>query len=159
MYPDSKVHGANMGLTWILSAPCGPHKRCYQVAIYAISVHWMHRRIEDSFCSHSDTYTYALVRKPITVYIQRYISNLQTTLFFHLNIAFYYPRPVLAFGYFHCLCLSVCPCVCVSITCFVRAITRHPFTLGSPNLDQRCKIPWLRSLLFFFFFFSFFWWW
>ena len=23
--PDSKVHGANMGLTWFLSAPDGPH--------------------------------------------------------------------------------------------------------------------------------------
>ena len=27
-------------------------------------------------------------------------------------------------------------------------ITHHPFKLGSPNLDQRCKIPWSRSLLF-----------
>ena len=24
-YPDSKVHGANMGPTWVLSAPYGPH--------------------------------------------------------------------------------------------------------------------------------------
>ena len=23
--PDSKVHGANMGSTWVLSAPGGPH--------------------------------------------------------------------------------------------------------------------------------------
>ena len=30
----------------------------------------------------------------------------------------------------------------------VRAITHHPFKLGPPNLDQRCKISWLRSLLF-----------
>ena len=30
----------------------------------------------------------------------------------------------------------------------VRAITRDPFKLGSPNLDQICKIPWLKSLLF-----------
>ena len=30
----------------------------------------------------------------------------------------------------------------------VRAITHHPFGLGPLNLDQRCKIPWLRSLLF-----------
>ena len=32
--PDSKVHGANMGPTWVLSAPGGPHvgahKPCYQ---------------------------------------------------------------------------------------------------------------------------------
>ena len=25
LYPDSKVHGANMGPTWVLSAPDGPH--------------------------------------------------------------------------------------------------------------------------------------
>ena len=24
-YPDSKVHGANMGPTWVLPAPDGPH--------------------------------------------------------------------------------------------------------------------------------------
>ena len=46
-----------------------------------------------------------------------------------------------------------CICVCVSVCLWVnhllvRAITRDPFKLGSPNLDQRCKRPWLRSLLF-----------
>ena len=30
----------------------------------------------------------------------------------------------------------------------VRTITHQPFKLGSPNLDQRCKMSWLRSLLF-----------
>ena len=47
----------------------------------------------------------------------------------------------------------VCVCVCVSVRMcvnhlLVRAITRDLFKLGSPNLDQRCKRPWLRSLLF-----------
>ena len=39
-----------------------------------------------------------------------------------------------------CLRLCVCPsaCVCVSHE-LVRAITRDPFKLGPPNLDQRCK--------------------
>ena len=47
---------------------------------------------------------------------------------------------------------SVCVCVSVgvSVLCvnhlLVRAITRDPFKLGSPSLDQRCKRPWLRSL-------------
>ena len=31
---------------------------------------------------------------------------------------------------------------------FFCAITRHPFKLGSPNLDQSCKPTWLWSLLF-----------
>ena len=43
----------------------------------------------------------------------------------------------------------VCPSVRPSVTKFVRAITHYPFKLGSPNLDHRCKRPWLRSLLFF----------
>ena len=43
----------------------------------------------------------------------------------------------------------ICLCVRVSvITEFVCAITRHPFKLGSPNLDHTHKIPWFRSLLF-----------
>ena len=28
--PDNKVHGANMGPTWVLWAPDGPHEPCYQ---------------------------------------------------------------------------------------------------------------------------------
>ena len=44
-----------------------------------------------------------------------------------------------------CICVSVCPCINHLL---VRAITRDPIKLGSPNLDQRCKTPWLRCLLF-----------
>ena len=44
----------------------------------------------------------------------------------------------------------VCLCVCVSVNHeLVRAIIHQPFKLGSPNLVQRSKTPWLRSLLFF----------
>ena len=31
--PDSKVHGANMGPTWVLSAPDGPHFGSRNLAI------------------------------------------------------------------------------------------------------------------------------
>ena len=31
--PDSKVHGANMGPTWVLSAPDGPHVGPMNLAI------------------------------------------------------------------------------------------------------------------------------
>ena len=54
--------------------------------------------------------------------------------------------PVLPFGYCHRLRLSVY--LCVRRWVFVRAITYHPFQLGSPNLDQRCITSWLRSILF-----------
>ena len=46
-----------------------------------------------------------------------------------------------------CVCVRMCVSLCVNHL-LVRAITRDPFELGSPNLDQRCKRPWLRSLLF-----------
>ena len=46
-----------------------------------------------------------------------------------------------------CMFVRVCVSVCVNHL-LVHAITRDPFKLGSPNLDQRCKRPWLRSLLF-----------
>ena len=59
----------------------------------------------------------------------------------------FYPRPVLAFGYCRCLRLSVSVSVCVCGNhMLVCEITHHPFELGSPNLDHRCKRP--RSLLF-----------
>ena len=44
-----------------------------------------------------------------------------------------------------CVCGSVCVCINHEL---VRTITHRPFKLGSPNLDQRCKTPWFRSLLF-----------
>ena len=45
------------------------------------------------------------------------------------------------------LCVSVCPCVCVNHL-LVREIAWDQFMLGSPNLEQRCKTPWLRPLSF-----------
>ena len=57
-----------------------------------------------------------------------------------VKIGNFYPRPVLAFGYCRCLRLSVCVSVCVCINhLLVRAITHHPFKLGSPNLDHKLK--------------------
>ena len=44
---DSKVHGANMGPTWVLSAPCWPHEPCYQGLQWVIywyrsgNIHWL----------------------------------------------------------------------------------------------------------------------
>ena len=33
-YPDSKVHGANMGPTWVLPVPDGPHVGLMNLAIW-----------------------------------------------------------------------------------------------------------------------------
>ena len=35
--PDSKVHGANMGPTWVLSAPVGPHVGPMKLAIRVVA--------------------------------------------------------------------------------------------------------------------------
>ena len=40
---------------------------------------------------------------------------------------------------------SVCPSILSSVCPSIRAITYHPFKLGSPNLDHRCRRPWLWS--------------
>ena len=52
----------------------------------------------------------------------------------------------MAIGYCRCLRMSLRPCVNHLL---VRAIIRDPFNLWSPNMNHRCKRPWLRSLLFF----------
>ena len=68
-----------------------------------------------------------------------------TATSFNFTAASFYPRPVLVFGYCRCLRRSVCVGVNHG---FVHAITCHLFKLESPNLNQKCKTPWLRSLLF-----------
>ena len=56
--------------------------------------------------------------------------------------------PEASFG-LRVLSLPACVCVCLFVNHeLVRAIIHQPFKPGSPNLDQRCKRPWLRSLLF-----------
>ena len=78
----------------------------------------------------------------ITLLVLNFLSK-------HKNVFAFYLRAVLASGYCRRLRLCVCVCVrpCVNHE-LVRGITHHLFQLGSPNLDQRCKRPWLRSLLF-----------
>ena len=39
-YPDSKVHGANMGPTWVVSAPDGPHVGSMNLAIRVPIAWW-----------------------------------------------------------------------------------------------------------------------
>ena len=42
MYPDSKAHGANMGPTWVLSAPDGPHVGPMNLAIRVCNSRFIH---------------------------------------------------------------------------------------------------------------------
>ena len=79
-------------------------------------------------------------------------TNLTSHKCIIIRLVIFYPRSVLAFGY--CRCLYLCVCVCLSVrlsVCLcvglcvnhllVLVITRDPFKLGSPSLDQRCKRP------------------
>ena len=38
-FPDSKVHGANMGPTWVLSAPDGPHIGPMNIAVKELKLY------------------------------------------------------------------------------------------------------------------------
>ena len=60
---------------------------------------------------------------------------------------YFHPRPALALGYCHSLCVyvSVCASVNPEIVC---TITHHPFNIEPTNSNKRSKSPWLRSLLF-----------
>ena len=105
----------------------------------------------------SCVYTICVKISPVLVYqgvmdCKMVLDSIACNVSFSEKHAFY-PRPVLAFGYCHrlrlCVCLSVCVCVSLCVNhLLVRAITRDPFKLGSPNMYQRCKRTWLRSLLF-----------
>ena len=92
--------------------------------------------------------------KHIRIHLTLYFDMLrpeQNGLQFPDNIKLrliFYPRRVLAYKYCHFMHLCVCLHLCVKHKLF-RAITHDQFKLGSPpNLDQRYKTPWLRSLFF-----------
>ena len=42
VFPDSKVHGANMGPTWVLSAPDGPHVVPMNLAVRVVVICCFH---------------------------------------------------------------------------------------------------------------------
>ena len=112
-----------------------------------LDVYITHFLVKNRLCQvlHHVTKQSEIIHSPMRVQL--------TTVFGSHTVAAilgFYPRPVLAFGYCHRLRLCVPVCVCVSLCVnhlLVCAIIRDPFKLGSPNLDQRCKRPWLRFLL------------
>ena len=53
-YPDRKVHGVNMGPTWVLSAPDGSHEHCYQGRVWT-PFHFMYATL---YGMYDDLYIY-----------------------------------------------------------------------------------------------------
>ena len=49
MIPDSKVRGANMGPTWALSAPDGPHVAPMNLDIWDYNKPWYYGKIRYLF--------------------------------------------------------------------------------------------------------------
>ena len=49
-YPDSKIHGANTGPTWVLSAPGGPHDGPMNLVIRVITSHWIMWNVSINSC-------------------------------------------------------------------------------------------------------------
>ena len=89
------------------------------------------------------------IRKIQTYCISKKLFKAKSSLLSCIITFAFYPWPVLPLGYCRCLCLSICLSVCLSISlCVNPTKTCDPFMPGSLNLDQRCKTPWLRSLLF-----------
>ena len=41
VFPDNKFHGANMGPTWVLSAPDGPYDGHMNLAIGVVELDWV----------------------------------------------------------------------------------------------------------------------
>ena len=57
-FPDSNVHGANMGPTWVLSAPAGPHVGPMNIAIRDGYIH-----------TNDHNHTLVTVPQPVTALI------------------------------------------------------------------------------------------
>ena len=51
LLPDSKVHGANMGPTWVLSAPGGPHVALMNLALWAYLT-WQSGKVNQPLASY-----------------------------------------------------------------------------------------------------------
>ena len=125
---------------WNPSTICSRYKCC--------SLNWMHCFIEKWRNICISWHIYYITESHIIVFIKGYqfSSGLLSEYFlpeasFSLRVLW---LPV-------SVCLCVCMYVCVSIMSlkFIGMITSHLFKPGSPNLDQKCKMLWLRFLLFF----------
>ena len=105
------------------------------------------RLIESVTATPDSTKINHLLWKYLLWHIRNDIYLCIAYVFFMISLSF---LPKASFG-LRVLSLpaSVCVCVCVCGNhLLVRAITCHLFKLESPNLDQKSKTPWLRSLLF-----------
>ena len=73
LYPDSKVHGANMGPTWVLLAPGGPHVGPMNLAIWVrigLDVHFQRAGCHEF--KANITYIYSWYKKSVDYCIYVY---------------------------------------------------------------------------------------
>ena len=132
---NSECEIIEIGLSQFLK--CNIIVRTYAFVVYMINHLKFKLGVKHIFCIKFDV---------MCVVLRIYLTPLSFT---HL----FYPVCFITRGQFWPSGIVVA-CVCVSVSLcvnhlLVRTITQDPFKLGSPNLNQRCKRPWLGSLLFF----------
>ena len=109
MVPDSKVHGDNMGPTWVLSVPDGPHEPCYHgcsdTTMTPCLIIWKSLIMEPCFClSNNKTgkYIHYLNQWPRYVWIMSWIRPLvvilSVLLWPHENVQYVKDILYLCFG-------------------------------------------------------------
>ena len=88
LYPDSKVHGANMGPTWVLSAPDGPHVCPMNLAIWVV--------MAIALYTHIPIYNLPLTISTdhfLVLYIHQYIKETNIQQNIKLNIRLHRSSP------------------------------------------------------------------
>ena len=83
-YPDSKVHGANIGPTWVLSSPGGPHVGPMKLALWVcmcfISIYNMFCALYDILVTPSYTAAYISFIRPTNSQIRENIQFISYSL-------------------------------------------------------------------------------
>ena len=109
-YPDSKVHGANMGPTWVLSAPDGPHVGPKNLAIRVLLQSAIH---SNTMMEHGGG-PLILATDPSSTMLVLIVTSLITNLHgFYWDVlrASYSVRTMLFFCDIYCL-FNVLYCMC-----------------------------------------------
>ena len=72
----------------------------------------------------------------LTINVMFLFETCPTQCIFSQHCGYWWPGALVA-------CVSVYVCLCVNHE-LICMITSDPFKLESPNLDQKCKIPWVK---------------
>ena len=84
--PDSMVHGTNMGPTWVLSAPDGPHVGPMNLAVREENRdHWNKRNVKQCFLPPAVLHNIILPRSPTDIMRLGRVQITVTTYILNVN--------------------------------------------------------------------------